>query len=262
LYNYNARYYAPTLARFLSPDTLIPDPANPQSFNRYSYVENRPLNFNDPTGHCVENYADKDDELLAYCRDSVLELARFWAENYEEDFTEYVQWLMMYADIDLVLDTYTQFGLDPLPDNPVEIRQQQWEGCIPLQGGVLNCPPEGGWPEYYPMPDGNWYIKISAGPLAYNSDKQLELGEEVIFCPGACIGGEFDMQFNLQNVQDPKIDFEYIRGVGTGSTFKAGLNPYGLLVMIGRATNMSGESKDFVRATVVDVSIEIGFKYR
>ncbi|RMG89129.1 MAG: RHS repeat-associated core domain-containing protein [Chloroflexi bacterium] len=50
LYYYNARYYAPTLARFLSPDTIVPDPANPQAFNRYSYVENRPLNFNDPTG--------------------------------------------------------------------------------------------------------------------------------------------------------------------------------------------------------------------
>ncbi|RMG99106.1 MAG: RHS repeat-associated core domain-containing protein, partial [Chloroflexi bacterium] len=54
LYYYNARYYAPTLARFLSADTLVPDPANPQAFNRYSYVENRPLNFNDPTGHFTE----------------------------------------------------------------------------------------------------------------------------------------------------------------------------------------------------------------
>ncbi|RMG69627.1 MAG: RHS repeat-associated core domain-containing protein [Chloroflexi bacterium] len=168
LYYYNARYYAPTLARFLSADTLVPDPQNPQSLNRYAYVLNSPFNYTDPTGHCVENYAGKDDELLAYCRDSVLELARFWAENYEEDFTEYVQWMMMYADIDLVLDTYTQFGLDPLPDNPVEIRQQQWEGCMPLQGGGLNCPPEGGWPEYIPSEFnekelGIWLLKKGLG---------------------------------------------------------------------------------------------------
>ncbi|RMD99057.1 MAG: RHS repeat-associated core domain-containing protein [Bacteroidetes bacterium] len=69
LYYYNARYYAPTLARFLSPDTLIPDPANPQAFNRYSYVENRPLNFNDPTGHsCVdalEGYPAEEYDCLA-----------------------------------------------------------------------------------------------------------------------------------------------------------------------------------------------------
>ncbi|RMG91888.1 MAG: hypothetical protein D6706_17755 [Chloroflexi bacterium] len=52
LYYYNARYYAPTLARFLSADTLVPDPANPQSFNRYSYVFNRPTNYSDPSGNC------------------------------------------------------------------------------------------------------------------------------------------------------------------------------------------------------------------
>jgi hypothetical protein len=36
---------------FLQPDSLIPDPSNPQAWNRYSYVGNRPINFNDPTGH-------------------------------------------------------------------------------------------------------------------------------------------------------------------------------------------------------------------
>ena len=46
-----ARWYAPTLCRFLSADTIVPNPANPQSYNRYSYVENRLLVFTDPTGH-------------------------------------------------------------------------------------------------------------------------------------------------------------------------------------------------------------------
>ena len=42
LYFYNARYYDPALGRFLQADTIIPDPANPQSLNRYSYVLNSP----------------------------------------------------------------------------------------------------------------------------------------------------------------------------------------------------------------------------
>jgi RHS repeat-associated protein len=54
LYYYNARYYAPYINRFISADTIIPDPTNPQSFNRYSYVLNNPLRFVDPTGHCAQ----------------------------------------------------------------------------------------------------------------------------------------------------------------------------------------------------------------
>jgi RHS repeat-associated protein len=48
---YNARFYAPTLGRFISADSIVPNPANPQSYNRYAYVLNRTLNFTDPTGH-------------------------------------------------------------------------------------------------------------------------------------------------------------------------------------------------------------------
>jgi len=42
---------SPYINHFLQPDTLIPDPANPQAWNRYSYVNNSPINYNDPTGH-------------------------------------------------------------------------------------------------------------------------------------------------------------------------------------------------------------------
>ena len=51
--DYKASFYAPYLNRFLQPDSVIPDPANPQSWNRFSYVENRPVNATDPTGHMI-----------------------------------------------------------------------------------------------------------------------------------------------------------------------------------------------------------------
>jgi RHS repeat-associated protein len=51
LYYYGARYYDPQIGRFISPDTIVPDPANPQSLNRYSYCLNNPLKYTDPTGH-------------------------------------------------------------------------------------------------------------------------------------------------------------------------------------------------------------------
>ncbi|MCL4265813.1 MAG: RHS repeat-associated core domain-containing protein [Anaerolineae bacterium] len=62
---YNARYYVPGLGRFASADTIIPNPTNPQSYNRYSYVENRPLLFKDPTGHisCTDSNLPGGDQL-------------------------------------------------------------------------------------------------------------------------------------------------------------------------------------------------------
>lgn len=47
----NARYYLPEIGRFISPDSIVPDPGNPQSYNRYAYVLNSPLNYSDPSGH-------------------------------------------------------------------------------------------------------------------------------------------------------------------------------------------------------------------
>jgi RHS repeat-associated protein len=49
----NARYYVAELGRFLSADTIVPDPGNPQSFNRYAYAYNNPLKYTDPSGHCA-----------------------------------------------------------------------------------------------------------------------------------------------------------------------------------------------------------------
>ncbi|MFN2218126.1 MAG: RHS repeat-associated core domain-containing protein [Anaerolineae bacterium] len=37
-----ARDYDPRLGRWLSADTIVPDSANSQSLNRYSYVYNNP----------------------------------------------------------------------------------------------------------------------------------------------------------------------------------------------------------------------------
>jgi len=48
---YGARYYQPYLNRWLSPDTIVPDPANPQSLNRFSYALGNPVRYTDPSGH-------------------------------------------------------------------------------------------------------------------------------------------------------------------------------------------------------------------
>jgi RHS repeat-associated protein len=49
--NTNARLYEPLTGRMLSPDIYIQTPDNLQSYNRYSYVMNNPLKYNDPSGN-------------------------------------------------------------------------------------------------------------------------------------------------------------------------------------------------------------------
>jgi RHS repeat-associated protein len=49
----NGRLYDPLLRRFLSADENIQDPYNTQNYNKYGYVLNNPLMFNDPTGEVI-----------------------------------------------------------------------------------------------------------------------------------------------------------------------------------------------------------------
>jgi RHS repeat-associated protein len=51
LYFYGARYYDPEIGRFITADTIVQAPYDPQSLNRYAYCRNNPLNYVDPSGH-------------------------------------------------------------------------------------------------------------------------------------------------------------------------------------------------------------------
>jgi RHS repeat-associated protein len=51
IYDFNARYYDPVVGRFLSPDTLVQNPSDPQSLNRFAYGFNSPLKYIDLSGH-------------------------------------------------------------------------------------------------------------------------------------------------------------------------------------------------------------------
>jgi len=79
-----AREYDPSLGRWLSADTIVPDPANPQSFNRYAYVLNNPLKYTDPSGH-FEVPMDEDGNLVEECGE-LCQLLEF------QDFEDFAAW--------------------------------------------------------------------------------------------------------------------------------------------------------------------------
>jgi RHS repeat-associated protein len=66
LMDYKFRFYSPTLSRFIQPDTITPDIT--QGLNRYTYVRNNPINFNDPTGHAWDNCENHQDNCSVHMR--------------------------------------------------------------------------------------------------------------------------------------------------------------------------------------------------
>jgi hypothetical protein len=52
------------LGRFTQPDTVLPEPGDPQQLNRFAYARNNPLKYTDPSGHDLEQaYFDKTGRL-------------------------------------------------------------------------------------------------------------------------------------------------------------------------------------------------------
>lgn len=58
LYFYEARYYDPSIGRFLSPDQLVADQTFVDEWNRYSYGRNNPIRYKDDSGRYIESAVD------------------------------------------------------------------------------------------------------------------------------------------------------------------------------------------------------------
>ncbi len=81
------RRYSPTQGRWISPDPAgmaAANPANPQTWNRYAYVMNNPLNYTDPsglqsstcfinprTGTCFQGFTNGADPSVGQCQVSI-----------------------------------------------------------------------------------------------------------------------------------------------------------------------------------------------
>lgn len=61
LYYFGARYYNPETGRFMSVDPAGIDITNPQSWNRYAYVQNNPYTFVDPDGRQMVRFDSEED---------------------------------------------------------------------------------------------------------------------------------------------------------------------------------------------------------
>jgi hypothetical protein len=59
LHDYGARWYDSLLGRWLQPDSIVPlESQGVQAWDRYAYVNNNPVRYNDPSGHWIESALD------------------------------------------------------------------------------------------------------------------------------------------------------------------------------------------------------------
>ncbi len=80
--DYHARFYDPRVGRFVSADTVVAEPSNPQAWNRYAYVLNTPIRYDDPSGHCPP-------DGVTFCQDIPQEGAGSTILNELETFARY-----------------------------------------------------------------------------------------------------------------------------------------------------------------------------
>ena len=90
-----ARYYHVALGRFVSADTVVPEPGNPQSLNRFSYVLGNPLRYTDPTGHLTE---EEIAQVLGFENVQQLYESELW-KAWTDELTGDPYWLAVLAAV-------------------------------------------------------------------------------------------------------------------------------------------------------------------
>ncbi|MFZ2362731.1 MAG: RHS repeat-associated core domain-containing protein, partial [Anaerolineae bacterium] len=111
LHDYVARHYAQPLGRWIAPDTIVPDPMDPQSLNRYSYVSNRPTVYVDPSGRvqvcgggCPQDWDELTHQWYAIQDQGLLDATILaWIQDHQNLAT--IEGMMAYLEA-----TYGQLG--------------------------------------------------------------------------------------------------------------------------------------------------------
>jgi hypothetical protein len=133
----------------MSADTMVPSPADPQQFNRFSYVRNSPLGFIDPSGHdlVIVNGAGTDcrsyeGNCAAGDRAQLIAMYKGWSQADADKWAE--EWARLkeigrtgggWADLDafekaagIKIASYTSDAFSGITDADVESLQKQLEG--------------------------------------------------------------------------------------------------------------------------------------
>jgi RHS repeat-associated protein len=101
--NMNGRLYDPIAARMMNADPFIANPNSAQDYNRYSYVRNNPLKYQDPTGfmgvgmqrtyhYRIVDFAAINGKLATDSHDAILQMKMMGHKGVESQYLEALLW--------------------------------------------------------------------------------------------------------------------------------------------------------------------------
>jgi RHS repeat-associated protein len=86
LYYYGARFYDPTIGRFITQDSYSGKQVDPQSMDRYAYARDNPERFVDPSGHFIaETGAERQMETDVIAAGDVVLFTSAASTGYSDD---------------------------------------------------------------------------------------------------------------------------------------------------------------------------------
>ncbi|QRN83446.1 RHS repeat-associated core domain-containing protein [Chloroflexota bacterium] len=103
---YVARWYDSEIGHFIQADTIVPKPGNPLAWNRYAYVNYRPLIHTDPSGHWLGG-----DYYDPACAETITE---------QEDYIRMVYSIGLYSDSGVSSTPSPRKSPTPTPAPPLE----------------------------------------------------------------------------------------------------------------------------------------------
>jgi len=116
LYWYSSRWYDSQLAHFTQPDSIIPDPGDAASYDRFVYSINNPLRYVDPSGHwyCDPKQCgylhDNDDGSTASPGSPLNDLIT-WINDYGSQATfADTSWFVEHPDYDPENDAFLKYA--------------------------------------------------------------------------------------------------------------------------------------------------------
>jgi RHS repeat-associated protein len=194
LMHYGARFYSPRLGRFVSADSIVPQPGNPQALNRYSYVLGNPVLYRDPSGHCIPGVNCPGDLPEPDWRPSADPRSMS-----QEEHIEYLLWLGVHFEREEA-ETGGTVGLSLSRDNL----------NFELGAALAKYMAQGG--------EASWQAAIGDDPFIVYAVAQFgsQLGEDAVLALGQAYQNRAAQQSALVNYPSLEIDSQRMPEIADG----------------------------------------------